>query len=61
LVDDTISLVVSWSWSWNFFFGVTGEDGGWELLGIVDREAAAWDSRAGAPDASGISVALTFL
>lgn len=61
--------MMSWSWGVEFFFkasfifllSITFEDGGWELGSIGDGEAAAWDSRAGAPDASGISVALIFL
>jgi len=40
--------------------GVTLEDGSWEILGIVNTEAAAWYGRAFAPDASRISIASTF-
>jgi hypothetical protein len=47
--------------NWNFLFGVTGEDSSWELLGIIDREATAWDSGASTPDAGWISIALTLL
>lgn len=50
---------MSWSWSWNFLFGVAFEDGRWESGGISSREAAAWNSGAGTPDAIGISIALS--
>ena len=60
--------MMSWSWGVEFFFkasfifllSITFEDGGWELGSIGDGEAAAWDSRAGAPNAVWVGVALTF-
>jgi len=60
--------VMSWSWGVEFFFkasfifllSITSEEGGWELGSITDGEATAWDSRACAPDAISIGIALTF-
>lgn len=40
------------------FLGVTLEDSSWEPLGVLSAEAGAWDSRAFAPDAFSIRVAV---
>lgn len=47
------------NWSWDLFFGVASEDSRWELFGIIDGEAAAWDSSASAPDTGWVGVAFT--
>lgn len=48
LVDDAVSqffvvVVVSLWGSWSLILGVTVEDSGWELLGVVDGEAGGWN------------------
>lgn len=47
--------------NWCLLLRIAGEDGSWELLGIIDREATAWDGGASTPDAGWISIALTLL
>lgn len=47
------------NWSWVLFFSVALEDSSWKLFGIIDGEAAAWDSGALAPDTGWVGIALT--
>lgn len=46
--------------NWSLLLLIAGEDSSWELGGIINSKATAWDSGASAPNAGCVGIALTF-